>query len=156
MDTQFLQHVASLRPKLDALLAMEPVKPSRLPKLMPKAGVYLLSEGNEYLYVGRSNNIRGRIARHSRPGATHHMAAFAFRIARQVTGRLDASYKTGEGTRDALAREPKFARAFVEAKARVREMDLRYVEEADPVRQALLEVYVALAVKAKHNDFDNH
>jgi len=156
MDTQFLQHVASLRPKLDALLAMEPVKPSRLPKLMPKAGVYLLSEGNEYLYVGRSNNIRGRIARHSRPGATHHMAAFAFRIARQVTGRLDASYKTGEGTRDALAREPEFARAFVEAKARVREMDLRYVEEADPVRQALLEVYVALAVKAKHNDFDNH
>jgi hypothetical protein len=52
--------------------------------------------------------------------------------------------------------EPEFARAFLESKARIREMELRFVEEADPVRQALLEVYVALAVKAKHNDFDNH
>jgi hypothetical protein len=49
-----------------------------------------------------------------------------------------------------------FASAFAEAKARIREMELRYVEEGDPVRQALLEVYVALAVKTKHNDFDNH
>jgi predicted GIY-YIG superfamily endonuclease len=156
MDTEFLTHVAALKPKLDALLAMAPVKPSLLPKVMPKAGVYLLSEGGEYLYVGRSNDIRGRIGRHCRPGATHRMAAFAFRLARHVTGRLDATYRSGEGSRAALVLEPVFASAFAEAKARIREMELRYVEEGDPVRQALLEVYVALAVKTKHNDFDNH
>ena len=35
-------------------------------------------------------------------------------------------------------------------------MDIRYVEEADPVRQALLEIYVALASGAEQNSFDNH
>ena len=135
---------------------MEPVSPAALPKAMPKAGVYLLSERGEHLYVGRSNSIRARIARHCRPGATHRMAAFAFRLARHETGRLEATYKSGEGSRAALVQEPLFGTAFVNAKARIRVMELRYIEETDPVRQALLEVYVALAVKAKHNDFDNH
>ena len=135
---------------------MEPVSPAALPKAMPKAGVYLLSERGEHLYVGRSNSIRARIARHCRPGATHRMAAFAFRLARHETGRLEATYKSGEGSRAALVQEPLFGTAFVNAKARIRVMELRCIEETDPVRQALLEVYVALAVKAKHNDFDNH
>jgi predicted GIY-YIG superfamily endonuclease len=156
MDAEFLAHVAALRPKLEALLAMVAVSPAELPKAMPKAGVYLLSDHGKHLYVGRSNNIRARIARHCRPGATHRTAAFAFRLARHETGRLEATYKTGEGSRAALVQEPLFGTAFSGAKARIRNMELRYVEEADPVRQTLLEVYVALAVKAKHNDFDNH
>ena len=156
MDTEFIAHVAALRPKLDALLAMPPVKPSQLPKVMPNAGVYLLSREGENLYVGRSNNIRARIGRHCRPGATHRMAAFAFRLARHATGRLEATYRTDEGSRSALVLDPAFATAFTAAKTQIRHMDLRYVEESDPVRQALLEVYVALAVKARHNDFDNH
>ncbi|MDE2606764.1 MAG: hypothetical protein KGL68_12675 [Burkholderiales bacterium] len=156
MDAEFLTHVAALKPKLEALLAMPPVNPADLPKNMPKAGVYLFSEGGEFLYVGRSNDIRARIRRHCRPGATHRMAAFAFRLARRATGRTEATYRPGEGSRAALVAEPEFAAAFLEAKARIRGMELRFVEESDPVRQALLEVYVALAVKAKHNDFDNH
>jgi len=35
-------------------------------------------------------------------------------------------------------------------------MTIRVVEEADPLRQALLEMYVAIALDAKYNDFDNH
>ena len=35
-------------------------------------------------------------------------------------------------------------------------MDVRFVAEADPIRQALLEMYVALEMKTKYNDFDNH
>lgn len=156
MDAKFVAHVDSLRPKLELLLAMPPVKPALLPQEMPKAGVYLLSEGGEHLYVGRSNDIRGRIKRHSKPGATHRMAAFAFRLARQTTGLLRASYKKGDGSRDALMEDPAFASAFMAAKARICNMELRYVEESDPVRQTLLEVYVAVVLEAKHNDFDNH
>jgi hypothetical protein len=52
--------------------------------------------------------------------------------------------------------DPIFANAFLTAKARIRDMELRYVEESDPVRQTLLEVYVAVVLDAKHNDFDNH
>ena len=156
MDAKFVAHVKSLRPKLELLLAMPPVKPTQLPPEMPKAGVYLLSENGQPLYVGRSNDIRGRIGRHTKPGATHRMAAFAFRLARLTTGRLRASYKKGDGTRAALMGDPVFASAFMAAKARICNMELRYVEESDPVRQTLLEVYVAVVLEAKHNDFDNH
>jgi hypothetical protein len=49
-----------------------------------------------------------------------------------------------------------FADAFQQAKARVRDMDLRFVEEADPTRQALLEIYASVVLRTKYNDFDTH
>lgn len=51
---------------------------------------------------------------------------------------------------------PVFINAFTSAKARICEMELRFVEETDPVRQTLLEVYVAVVLEAAYNDFDNH
>lgn len=156
MDAKFIEHVDSLRPKLETLLAMSPVKPTQLPSQMPKAGVYVFSEAGQYFYVGRSNDIRRRIGRHSRPGATHRMASFAFRLAREATGHVCASYKKDATSRIGLMGNAAFVEAFTIAKARIRAMDLRYVEEADPVRQTLLEIYVAIALEAKHNDFDNH
>ena len=123
---------------------------------MFRKGVYLLSEGEKHLYVGRSNDIKKRIGRHSRPGATHRMAAFAFRLAREVTGNLKATYKKGNGSRSALMEDEKFVAAFDAAKARIRKMNLRFVEENDPVRQALLEIYVAVVLNTPYNNFDNH
>jgi len=52
--------------------------------------------------------------------------------------------------------EMKFLQAFNEAKARIRNMDVRFVEEADPVRHALLEIYVLVVLQTPYNDFDNH
>jgi hypothetical protein len=89
MDAKFASHVEALRPQLVRLLAMQPVTPVSLPTKMFKRGVYLLSDGEQHLYVGRSNDIKKRIDRHSRPGATHRMAAFAFRLAREATGNLN-------------------------------------------------------------------
>ena len=40
---------------------------SNLPDL-PKAGVYLFSESDKPLYVGRSNGLRKRLQQHCRPG----------------------------------------------------------------------------------------
>jgi hypothetical protein len=34
--------------------------------------------------------------------------------------------------------------------------DIRFVEEPDLVRQALLEIYVATALSTPYNDFENH
>lgn len=123
---------------------------------MPRKGVYLLSEYGSHLYVGRSNDIKQRIGRHSLPGATHRMAAFAFRLAREATGNLKPTYKKGSGSRQALMEDEVFVAAFDAAKARIRKMELRFVEEADPVRQALLEIYVAVVLSTPYNDFDNH
>jgi hypothetical protein len=35
-------------------------------------------------------------------------------------------------------------------------MELRYVEEPDPLRQALLEIYVAVVLRTPHNNFETH
>lgn len=155
-DSRFKEHVAALRVSLDRLLLMPPTRPSKMPADMPRRGVYVLSEGSCPLYVGRSNHIQARIKRHCWPGATHRMAAFAFRLAREATGNLRASYKAGAGSRHGLMQEESFALAFSAAKERIRSMDLRYVEEKDPVRQTLLEVYVAVALSTPYNDFDTH
>jgi hypothetical protein len=61
-----------------------------------------------------------------------------------------------KGSRAAMSVEPIFAEAFTQAKARVRAMDLRFVEESDPLRQALLEIYVSIVLGTKYNDFDTH
>ena len=135
---------------------MQQVTPATMSAKMFRKGVYLLSEGEKHLYVGRSNDIKKRIGRHSRPGATHRMAAFAFRLAREVTGNLKATYKKGNGSRSALMEDEKFVAAFDAAKARIRKMNLRFVEENDPVRQALLEIYVAVVLNTPYNNFDNH
>jgi hypothetical protein len=153
MDYRFKKFVESLHPSFEQLVAMSPVKIGVLPRNMPKAGIYLFSEGQSHLYVGRTNRIRQRLGEHSRPSSTHNTAPFAFRLAREVTGHIAASY-TPDGSRSELQEDPHFREAFTAAKRRVRSMDVRYVEETDPLKQALLEIYVAVVLGTPHNDFD--
>ena len=75
MNPRFAALVDSLEPSVQRLMAMDPVTFPTLPRQMPTSGIYLLSEGEQHLYVGRSRNIRGRLGRHCRPGATYRMAA---------------------------------------------------------------------------------
>jgi hypothetical protein len=49
-----------------------------------------------------------------------------------------------------------FVEAFKEAKQKIRSMDFRFVEEANPTRQALLEIYCTVVLKTRYNDFENH
>lgn len=155
MHPRFADLVESLQPSFERLLAMEPVTTSTLPLDMPKSGIYLLSEGEDHWYVGRSNRMRSRLNRHGTRYSKHNVASFAFRIARMETGQTEASYKT-DGSRASLVQEPQFAKAFDDAKARVREMDARYVEEINQLRQALLEIYVHVILDTAFNDFATH
>ena len=155
MNPRFKEIVESLDPKLKALVAMPPVTRDQLPQNMPKQGIYLFSEGQEHLYVGRSDNIRKRLGLHCRASSQHNQATFAFRIARGKTGRTDATY-TVEGSRRALLSDSEFLEAFERSKQAIRAMDIRFVEEKDPTRQALLEIYAATALETKYNDFENH
>lgn len=155
MDAKFRDIVDALDPKHRALLASAPVTYGGLPKAMPQRGVYLFSDGDRHLYVGRTNRIRRRLAGHCRPSASHFTATFAFRLAREATGSVKATYTT-KGSRADLLNDPAFAAAFINAKARISSMGIRFVEETDPVRQALLEIYVATVLGTPYNDFDNH
>src|SRR5690606_20085333 len=103
----------------------------------------------------RTNSIRKRLQQHCRPGSKHNSAPFAFRLAREARGVLKATYKT-EGSRANLVQDPAFAEAFISSKARLSAMQIRVVEESNPLRQALLEMYVAVSLDAPYNDFDNH
>jgi len=76
-------------------------------------------------------------------------------MARKATGQVRASYTTA-GSRPDLESDPEFQSAFTEAKDRIRRIDVRFVEESDPTRQALLEMYVSLSLDTPYNDFDTH
>ncbi len=156
MDPKFAMLVDHLAPKLTKLLAMPAVSNGELPDTMPRSGIYLFTEGGRHLYVGRSNDLRGRYGSHCRPGATTKGAAFAFLLARETTGQKHATYRAGPNTRAGLMLNPDFAAAFIAAKERIRRMEYRYVEEGDQSRQALLEIYCAVVLGTPYNDFDTH
>jgi predicted GIY-YIG superfamily endonuclease len=155
MNENFRQHVESLHGSFELLMAMPPVKVAALPRNMPVRGVYLFSEKDAHLYTGRTNRMRMRLSEHCRKSSTHNSAPFAFLLAREACQMKSASYRK-EGSRQSLAKHEVFGPAFVAAKVRVSNMDLRFVEEAEPLRQALLEMYVAVALRTPHNCFDNH
>lgn len=154
MHEKFRDLVESLEPSLARLQTCPPVTAASLPPNMPERGVYLFSEPDTDapLYVGRTNRLRKRLTNHC--ARDPRKAAFAMRLARQATGRK-ATYKK-EGGRDALMADPVFVRAFDEARTRIARLHVRSVEEVDPLRQCLLEVYVHVALDTPFNDFDNH
>jgi hypothetical protein len=155
MDPTFQSLLDTLPKALERLLSMPPQKAASVPPSAPSQGVYLLSEGRKHLYVGRSNRLRQRVRNHGRPSATANQAAFAFRLAREATGKSKASYKP-KGSRAELLKDPAFAEAFSRAKARIQKMDVRYLAETAPLRQYLLELHVAVALHTPYNDFDTH
>ena len=155
MHESFKHYVEELHPSFERLMNMSPVKISALPKRLPEKCIYLFSEGDQHLYVGRTRRLRNRLRQHSIAGAQHNQAVFAFRLAREMTGKLTAAYSS-KGSRIDLSADASFDEAFTQAKARVRNMGVRFVEEVEPLRQALLEIYVAVVLGTKYNDFDTH
>ena len=123
------------------------------PRDLPKKGIYVISDGDECLYVGRSNNIPRRLKYHT--ACNHNQATFAFLLARKLTGQIKATYKK-EGSRAALLKQLDFKKAFDDARGKIRNMSVRVIEENDATRQALLEICAAITFRAKHNDFENH
>ncbi len=155
MHDRFRAFTEALHPKFEALMRMEPVQ-GLLPHEVRGSGIYLFSEQGRHLYVGRTRDIRRRYGQHSRPSSKHNTAPFAFKLAREETQNMAADYRAGGQGRVALSGQPEFAAAFSRALMRVRKMDFRFVAEADPTRQCLLEVYVSVVHGTPYNDFDTH
>jgi predicted GIY-YIG superfamily endonuclease len=155
MNPKFAALAESLEPSFQMLIGMSPVTATSLPRAIPSRGIYLFSDGDKHLYVGRSNNIRKRIGLHCRPGSQHNQATFAFRMTRAQTGQTQAAY-TASGSRSELVKDPNFGLIFSACKSNIRQFDLRFVEELDATRQALLEIYVATVLDTPFNDFENH
>lgn len=157
MNPTFASFVESLEPKYLELKACKPFKFSELhlKAYLPRQGIYLFTENEVHLYVGRSDSIRKRLQSHCRPSSAENQAAFAFLMARKESGFLKPSYR-GEGSRKHLMTQESFRTNFEAQKARLRTMDIRVVGESDPHRQALLEMYVAVVERTPYNSFNNH
>ncbi len=156
MNKQFYELIKILEPAFQDLIKMPPVRGIHElpgPKDMPGKGIYLLSEDNTHLYVGRSNRLRKRLQQQTGPNSKENIAAFAFRLAREQTGRTVPAYKQ-KGSRSDLEADPEFQQSFCKAKSRIRNMDIRFIEENDPLRQALLEIYVSVCLNTPYNKFD--
>lgn len=156
MHPRFVTITSSLDEKLNVLLASKPLTFGQLQSSMPLAGVYLFSENDRHLYVGRSNRLRERYFLHCRPGSRQNQASFAYKLAREGLGLTSASYVSGTQTRTGLAATSAFVELFTAAKLRIKQMAYRYVEETDQTRQALLEAYCAIVLETPYNDFDTH
>jgi hypothetical protein len=71
MDARFRELIDSLEPQFRRLVAMTPMKYGSLPRQIPTRGIYLFSDGQRHLYVGRTNRLRQRLQNHCRPSGTH-------------------------------------------------------------------------------------
>ena len=131
---------------------MTPVTVDTAPKDTPKGGVYLFSEGNRNLYVDRTKRmIRDILKDHV---STANDCPFAWRLARAITGKKATSQVNG--SRKKLLEDSIFKAEYDRSKTRIRKMQVRYVGEDYPLKQTLLEIYVAFVSKAEHNYFDTH
>jgi hypothetical protein len=150
MDADFSKFVRALHKQFVALMRMSPLRVGAVPKNTPKGGVYLISKGGRHLYAGRTKRtLAKRLQGHFN---TAKDCPFAFRLARERTGRTEATYSVN-GSRKALLADPLFIQQYEAAKREIRDMDVRWVHEPHPLKQALLEVYVHVALKTPYNDF---
>lgn len=130
MHESFRQYAEALDPLFQRLIQMRPITIATLPKDAPSRCIYLFSEVGKHLYVGRTHrqSLRRRLSQHSNRSAQHNQAVFALKLAREMTGKTRPSY-TQLDSRKMLEADPDFKSAFLQAKERVRKMELRYVEE---------------------------
>ena len=153
MDDKFRTLIDELHKKYEELMSMHPVTVNTATSACPIGGIYLFTENGVHLYAGRTKRrINRRLKDHV---GTADDCPFAWHLAREETGNTEASYKT-EGSRKHILNQSHFMQAYDLAKERIRQMEVRYVGELDPLKQALLEIYVAVVSKAKFNDFDTH
>ncbi|MEI6148104.1 MAG: GIY-YIG nuclease family protein, partial [bacterium] len=82
---------------------------------LPLAGVYLFTEGQRHLYVGRANNLRTRLNQHQRESSHANTAAFAALLAKEK-----CKIKREYGPKHARQIPENWHTEFSQAKARIR------------------------------------
>ena len=152
MDPKFVTLTERLEPLSVQLRTMAPVAWEQIPRKSPVKGIYVFGEQSKHLYIGRSNDIRRRYKEHTLPGSRINDAPFAVLLTRETTG-INPAYG-GDFVRKKLHLHQPFMAAFKEAKQRISLMEFRYVEESDPIRQTLLEVYCAIVMETRYNSFE--
>jgi len=150
MKRDFDQLMGEVKQLHEKLVSMTPVTRESLGDC-DYPGVYLFGEKGKNLYVGRTRGLKKRLLQHSR--SRPEGATFAFGLARKLTGNLKAVYNTGPKSRQGLMENARFVAAFNQQRARIAQMDIRYVRVDDDTTQALLGIYTSTVLGTLHNEF---
>jgi len=153
VSKQFDQIIAKM-PKLLKELKSKPFLTRDSLVDIPRQGVYVFYESREALYAGRSNRMKERIQEHSRQSSDNYSATFALRLAKEEYGRNHVILKSV--TNKDLLNISEFKSLFSKAKERVAGMEIRVLKSEHQVEQTLLEIYAALALNTRYNDFGTH
>ncbi|MBY0533101.1 MAG: GIY-YIG nuclease family protein [Xanthobacteraceae bacterium] len=152
MTLKFDAYVEQLKSLLDQLKAAPFMNLRELKQFPEASGCYALTEDSKYLYVGIARNFRQRMRNHTSGRA--EQSAFAFKLARELTGRKTEYTKAG--SRKALMQDPIFVEAMKSTTSRVRSMRAQIVQIEDPSQRYLFEFFAALSLEAPYNDFNTH
>lgn len=156
MHEKFRLLTEGLHEKYEQLMRSQPLRTDQLPPKGKGAGVYTFTEKGQVIYVGRTGNVKQRFGQHTGDGALHNQAALAFKFAKQALNIPKPTYKNDENSRRNLMLNAAFMEVFLAQKRRLRNLEFRFIEETNPTRQALLEIYVSEVCESPNNDFDNH
>ena len=153
MKDKFSEYIQRMPILLNELKG-EPLLNRNELKDIPKSGMYVFYREGRPLYVGRSNRLKERIQEHGRPSSDHYSATLAFSMAKEMMGRNEQIPKFI--TRKELEEAPGFDQVFFLARNTVAKMKIRVIEIKDQIEQALFEIYAALTLNTRYNDFSTH
>lgn len=121
-----------------------------------RQGVYVLYEHDRAVYVGRSDRLADRLLEHGQPANGPQSATLAFNLAYLQWNPEAEATNFNRQERQAFKSASEYRSLFDRAKLRVRKMSVRAVEIADPVEQAVFELYAHVELKTPYNSFENH
>jgi hypothetical protein len=96
MHETFAALIGGLHPKFEQLIGMTPCRAGAFPRACrSEASISSAKATRISMSADRTRSARAGDAT-ANPGATHRMAAFALKLARETTGKLTASYEDDE------------------------------------------------------------
>ena len=148
MTNDFWRAVNRMKPLMDELTESEERSWDQYSDA-PQNGVYVFYEKGKPIYVGRSNNLRGRIREHGAASSDRYSATFAFKLLRR-------ELSDPKGKAEDIERAHK--EEYHQQRERVRAMTFRAVSITDHLEQTLFEVYaiIEMGTAPQYNDFETH
>jgi len=118
-------------------------------------GIYVFYKAQKPIYVGRTDNIKKRIAGHTRPSSNHSSANFAFNLAKL---ELDEKLRESKLGRQELINNVDFFERFSNYKIELSASKLKCIEITNDIVQTMFEPYLALKLGTypNNNSFENH
>ena len=119
----------------DQLAEAPPIPADECPRVPKKPGLYMFTEGDRVMWVGKATNLRQRIEHH-----THYHHKGRHRTTSLLASTLANNMAARTTGRRKDAGDPLFRQAVLDAAARIRErMEVRWVLVDDPNARSLCE-----------------